>query len=297
MQTSVESHTTNEDSRIVYVRGKYVPIQEASIPLMDRGFLFGDGVYEVIAVIEGRLLDSGPHMKRLERSLREIDIPNPFSAEEWMSIEREVMHRNSLANGMLYIQVSRGVAERAYQYPKNLKPTVIILPQFENFPRDLIVERGARVITIPDQRWSRCDIKSTSLLAQVLAKRAVTLAGVNEGWMVRDGLVTEGASSNAFIITQDGEVVTRSLSPAILPGITREAIIAISRQLGLKLVERAFSPQEIYSAREAFYTSSGTIAAPVVEVDGNFIGDHKPGPIVKSLYNAYMENVFKQPKD
>lgn len=297
MQPVVENGTANGDSRIVYVRGRYVPIQEASIPLLDRGFLFGDGVYEVIAVIEGRLVDSGPHMKRLERSLREIDIPNPFSAEEWISIEREVMHVNSLDNGMLYIQVSRGVTERAFQYPENTKPTVIILPQFKNLLDNSILEHGARIITLPDQRWSRCDIKSTSLLAQVMAKRAVSLAGVDEGWLVRDGLVTEGASSNAFIVTQDGEVVTRSLSPAILPGITREAIMSISRLLGLKLVERSFSPQEILSAREVFYTSSGAIAAPVIEVDGQPIGDRKPGPIVQSLYKAYVENLRKQPRD
>lgn len=288
---------TNEDSRIVYVRGQYVPIKEACIPLMDRGFLFGDGVYEVIAVIEGRLVDSGPHMKRLERSLREINIPNPLTAEKWMTVEREVMHRNSLADGMLYIQVSRGVTERAFNYPENLKPTVIVLPQFKNLLDNSIIECGARIITLPDQRWSRCDIKSTSLLAQVLAKHAVSLAGVDEGWMTRDGLVTEGASSTAFIVTQDGEIVTRSLSPAVLPGITREAIIAISRLLGLQLVERAFSPEEVLSAQEAFYTSAGSIAAPVIEIDGQPIGDHKPGPIVRSLYNAYLENLRKQPKD
>ncbi|GBQ25193.1 branched-chain amino acid aminotransferase [Gluconacetobacter sacchari DSM 12717] len=287
---------TTTDTRIAFIRGQFVPLAEAVIPVMDRGFLFGDGVYEVTAVIEGRLVDDTPHLARLARSLAEIDIPNPFAAPEWTAIEKELMRRNGLRNGLIYIQVTRGVAERAFAYADGLAPTVVLFPQFQPVQYSPLTKTGARIITLPDQRWTRCDIKSTSLLAQVMAKHAVSQAGAHEAWMTRGDQITEGASSTAYIVTAGGDVITRDLSPAVLPGITRQTILKIARARGLTIVERPFTRAEALAATEAFYTSASTIAIPVATIDGHPIGDREPGPVFQDLYAAYMRDLMDLPE-
>ena len=283
------------DNRIGFVRGEFVSLRDAVIPVMDRGFLFGDGVYEVTAVIEGRLVDNDHHLQRLERSLAEIGIANPFSIEAWTEIETELMRRNELRNGLIYIQVSRGVAERAFQYAEGLEPTVVMFPQFSRVQSNPVIETGGRIITVPDLRWARRDIKSTSLLAQVMAKHAVKQAGVNEAWMLDGDEITEGASSTAFIVSASNELITRNLSQNILPGITRRTIIEIAKRHGLTIVERPFSKAEVLSATEAFYTSASTIAVPVIEMDDLSVGGGAPGPVFRSLYDAYLQDIMTQP--
>ncbi|MFE8873806.1 D-amino-acid transaminase [Acetobacter persici] len=284
---------TAADTRIGYIRGEFVALAKASIPVMDRGFLFGDGVYEVTAVIEGRLVDDAAHLARLERSLKEIGIVNPYTASQWTQLEEEIVRRNTLTNGLIYLQVTRGVAERAFKYKDRLVPTVVMFPQFSPVQYNPLTKTGARIITLPDLRWARCDIKSTSLLAQVLAKHAASQAGVAEAWMMRDDVITEGASSTAYIVTQQGDLVTRALSHETLPGITRQTLLRIAQDLNLRIVERPFTRQEVLEAREVFYTSASTIAIPVVEMDGVPVGSTKPGPVFEALYAAYMQNVMQ----
>ncbi|WP_047462512.1 D-amino-acid transaminase [Rhizobium rhizogenes] len=279
-------------SRIVYVNGAFVPIETASIPVMDRGFLFGDGIYEVTALIEGRLADNEAHLRRLDRSLREIEIPNPHSQEKWTAIQHELVTRNGLTEGLIYIEVTRGVSERDFLSPADLKPTVVMFTQAKPVRTNAALSKGAEVITVPDLRWARRDIKSTSLLAQVWAKRAAAAAGANEAWMVEDGIVTEGASSTAFIVTQAGEIVSRPLSYAVLPGVTRHAILRLIEETNLTFVERTFMVEEALQAREAFFTSASTIVMPVVSIDGQRIGDGKPGPLAMQLRELYIETVL-----
>lgn len=286
---------TAADTRIGYIRGNFTPLAHATIPVMDRGFLFGDGVYEVTAVIEGRLVDDGPHLTRLDRSLKEIGIPNPYPPEHWTQLEEEIVRRNGLQNGLIYLQVTRGVAERAFKYVAGLEPTVVLFPQFSPVQYHPLTKTGARIITLPDLRWARCDIKSTSLLAQVMAKHAAAQAGVAEAWMMRGDTITEGASSTAYIVTQTGEIITRALSHETLPGITRQTILHIARQRALTVVERPFTRQEVLDAAEVFYTSASTIAIPVVEMDGIPVGGGKPGPVFDALYTAYMQAVMQLP--
>lgn len=286
---------TTEETRVGYIRGAFTPLADATIPVMDRGFLFGDGVYEVTAVIEGRLVDDGPHLTRLARSLNEIGITNPYPAEKWTQLEEEIVRRNKLQNGLIYIQVTRGVAERAFKYADKLEPTVVIFPQFSPVQYSPLTKTGASIITLPDLRWARCDIKSTSLLAQVLAKHAASQAGVAEAWMTRGETITEGASSTAYIVTQAGDLVTRALSHETLPGITRQTILQIAHQRALNVIERPFTRKEVLEAAEVFYTSASTIAIPVVEMDGSPVGSGKPGPVFDALYDAYMQAVMTLP--
>jgi D-alanine transaminase len=283
--------------RIVHVRGQFVPIEEAVIPIMDRGFLFGDGIYEVTAVLDGRLIDNEPHLARLDRSLRAIGIRNPHTTAEWTGLQRELMRRNHLREGLIYIEVTRGVYEREFTCPAEIEPSVVMFTQVKPVRDNPYLEKGAAVITVPDLRWARRDIKSVALLAQVLAKREAKAAGVAEAWMVEDGMVTEGASSTAFIVTRTGEIVTRPLSNAVLPGITRQTIMAVAEAHGLRNVERVFSVAEALDAREAFFTSASTVVAPVVTIDGRTVGDGKPGPIAKDLRARYIAAVLAMPEE
>ncbi|MFT8417581.1 MAG: D-amino acid aminotransferase [Acetobacter sp.] len=287
---------TTKDNRIAYIRGQFVPLEEAFIPVMDRGFLFGDGVYEVTAVIEGRLVDNAPHLARLSRSLEGIGIPNPFSSQEWTEIEENIVRQNALRNGLIYIQVTRGVAERSFKYPKGLAPTVVMFPQFSPVQHNPLTRTGARIITLPDLRWKRCDIKSTSLLAQVLAKHAADTAGVAEAWMLHGEHITEGASSTAYIVTHQGEIITRELSHEVLPGITRQTMLSIAQKLNLRVIQRPFTRQEALNAAEVFYTSASTIGIPVIEIDGQSVGNAKPGPVFKALYTTYLQAVMSLPE-
>jgi D-alanine transaminase len=276
-------------SRIVFVNGSFVPYEEASIPIMDRGFLFADGIYEVSAVLDGRLVDNAAHLARLDRSLGEIRIANPYSTAEWIGLEEEMVRRNNLREGLVYMQVTRGVSERDFAFPKDVTPTVVMFTQEKNMVAAPLARSGAKVITVPDLRWERRDIKSVALLAQVLAKQAAAEAGVAEAWMVEDGFVTEGGSSTAFIITKDNRLVTRPLSHAILPGITRRSVMRLAKEADLTVEERLFSVQEAYDAAEAFFTSATSLVMPVVQIDDRTIGDGKPGPLAQRLRALYLE--------
>ncbi|MDB5512206.1 MAG: D-amino-acid transaminase [Enterovirga sp.] len=276
-------------SRIVFVNGSFVPYEEASIPIMDRGFLFADGIYEVAAVLGGRLVDNEAHLARLDRSLGEIRIPNPYSAAEWTRLEEEIVRRNNLAEGLVYMQVTRGAAERDFAFPAEARQTVVMFTQPKNIRNAPQAETGMKVITVPDLRWARRDIKSVGLLAQVLAKQAAAEAGVGDAWMVENGHVTEGSSSTAFIITTDGRIVTRPLSNAVLPGITRVAVMRLAREAGLAVEERLFSVDEAKAAAEAFVTSASAFVMPVVEIDGAPVADGKPGRHTRRLRALYFE--------
>jgi D-alanine transaminase len=276
-------------SRIVFVNGSFVPYEEARIPIMDRGFLFADGIYEVSAVLNSRLVDNDAHLARLDRSLKEIRIANPYSAQEWTRLEEELVRRNGLVEGVVYMEVTRGAAERDFAFPKDTKPTVVMFTQVKNISRAPAAETGVAVVTVEDLRWKRRDIKSVALLAQVLAKQAAAEAGVAEAWMVEDGHVTEGSSSTAFIITKDGRIVTRPLSNAVLPGITRLSVMRLAGEHGLAIEERLFTLEEAHEAAEAFLTSASSFVMPVVRIDGKPVGAGEPGVLTRRLRQLYLE--------
>ncbi|WP_029030363.1 D-amino-acid transaminase [Salinarimonas rosea] len=276
-------------SRTVFLNGDFVPYEEARIPVMDRGFLFADGIYEVAALVDGKLVDALAHLARLDRSLREIEIANPYAAEEWMRLMQELAHRNDLAEGLVYIEVTRGVAERDFAFPpEGTTPTVVMFTQAKRILGAPAAETGVAVVTVPDLRWKRRDIKSVALLAQVLAKQEAARAGVAEAWMVEDGYVTEGSSSSAFILTADDRLVTRPLSTAILPGITRTAVMHLAREMQLVVEERLFSVEEAHAAKEAFYTSASAFVMPIVAIDGRTVGTGTPGPVARRLREVYI---------
>lgn len=277
-------------SRIVYVNGRFVPFEEATIPIMDRGFLFADGIYEVSAVLDGRLVDNEAPLARLDRSLSEIGIRNPHGIAEWTRLEEELVTRNGLKEGLVYMEVTRGVAERDFAFPpEGTPPTVVMFTQAKTVSANPLAERGAKVITVEDLRWKRRDIKSVALLAQVLAKQQAAAAGVAEAWMHEDGFVTEGGSSTAFIITEDNRIVTRPLSTALLPGITRRAVMRLAEENGLTVEERAFTVAEAQAAPEAFFTSASAFVMPVIEIDGTRVGGGQPGPMTRRLRDLYLE--------
>ncbi len=279
-------------SRIVLLNGEFLDAADAKLSIMDRGFLFADGIYEVSAVLNGRTIDNAAHLARLDRSLTEIDIPNPYSVAEWVAFQNALIARNGLTEGVVYIQVTRGVAEREFSYDEGLAPTVVMFTQVKNLLASKIATEGAKVITVPDLRWARRDIKSVALLPQVLAKQAAARAGAQEAWMVEDGFVTEGASSSAFIVTADGALVTRPFTRAVLPGITRLAITALIAETGLRLEERAFTVAEAQAAAEAFFTSASTFVAPVATLDGTPVGTGKPGPVATKLREIYIRQAL-----
>ncbi|MGU3361553.1 D-amino-acid transaminase [Methylobacterium sp. M6A4_1b] len=276
-------------ARIVYLNGDFLPFAEARVPIMDRGFLFADGIYEVSAVLDGRLVDNEAHLARLDRSLGEIDIANPHALAEWVALQTDLIARNGLTEGLVYMQVTRGVHERDFAYPPaGTAPTVVMFTQAKAVANNPLAETGAKVITVPDLRWKRRDIKSVALLAQVLAKQQAAAAGVAEAWMVEDDAVTEGSSSTAFIVTKAGALVTRPLSTALLPGITRKAVLRLAEEAGLALEERLFSVAEALAAAEAFYTSASAFVMPVVAIDGQAVGDGRPGPHTRRLRELYL---------
>lgn len=293
---SLVEDMTQSMARTAYLNGEYLPLDRAQVPVMDRGFLFADGIYEVCAVLGGRLIDNAGHLARLERSLAEIGIRNPYPIEDWVRIETELVARNDLDEGLVYLQVTRGVAERDFSFPAaGTPPTVVGFTQAKKITNNPLAESGAKVVTVPDLRWARRDIKSVALLAQVLAKQQAAEAGAAEAFMVEDGTITEGSSSTAFIVTRDGTIVTRPLSTALLPGITRRAVIALAAEFGLRLEERLFSVEELHGAAEAFYTSASAFVMPVVSVDGHLLGDGRPGPVARRLRELYF--AFAEARD
>jgi D-alanine transaminase len=275
-------------SRIAYVNGRYVPHREAAVHIEDRGYQFADGVYEVTAVAGGKLVDEERHLQRLARSMKELRIEPPMSEAALRFVSREVLRRNGVREGIVYIQVTRGVAPRDHAFPKQATPSVVLTARRARKAPAKAVEEGIKVITIPDRRWSRCDIKSVSLLPNVLGKQEAREAGAYEAWQVdRDGMVTEGTSTNAWIVTAAGEVVTRRPDNAILNGVTRLALLDLIAAEGLRFVERAFSVEEAKGAREAFLTSTSSLVLPVVRIDEQTVGAGAPGPLAKKLREIY----------
>ncbi len=275
-------------SRIAYVNGDFLPIEQAKVSVLDRGFLFADGIYEVSAVVDGRLVDNEAHLARLERSCGEIALRLPMSLGELARLQEELIRRNGLTEGVVYIEVTRGAADRDFTFPKDAAPTLVMFTQAKNILRSPQSETGIRVISVPDIRWRRRDIKSVALLPQVLAKQQAAAAGCQEAWMVEDGYVTEGGSSNAFIVTAAGALITRPLSHDILPGITRKAVLQLAAEQSLDIEERRFTIREAYEAAEAFITSASSFVQPVVEIDGAVIGSGEPGPQAKRLREIYI---------
>lgn len=276
-------------SRTVYLDGEFLPFADARVSVMDRGFLFADGIYEVSAVIDGKLVDNAAHLARLDRSLAEIGIANPYSAAEWEQRQTELVARNGLTEGGVYLQVTRGAYERDFAFPPaGTRQTVVMFTQSKTILANPLAETGARVITVEDLRWKRRDIKSVALLAQVLAKQAAAEAGVAEAWMIEDGAVTEGGSSTAFIVSRERVLVTRPLSTALLPGITRASVLKLAEESDLRIEERLIQLPEVYDAQEAFFTSASAFVMPVVEVDGRPVGDGRPGPLTKRLRELYI---------
>lgn len=273
--------------RTVYVNGDYLPEGEGKISIFDRGFLFADGVYEVTAVIDGKLVDYGPHMERLERSLAELRMGWPCSKDELKAMHLEMVKRNALKEGIIYMQVTRGGADRDFKFPKDAKPSLVAFTQTMSLVDNPNARTGVKVVTLPDIRWARRDIKSVMLLAPVLGKQEAYEKGAHEGWMVEDGKVTEGTSSNAYIV-KDGRVITRGLSNAILAGCTRRALFRLAKDHGVEIEERAFTPDEAYAADEAFLTSASQFVMPIVEIDGHRVGGGQPGPVTRKLRELFL---------
>jgi D-alanine transaminase len=280
-------------SRIVYVNGAYVPEEEAKISVFDRAFLFGDGVYEVTAVLDRKLVDFQPHLTRLDRSLKEIALAAPLSHAELRRMHKELVARNNVTEGIVYLEITRGAAERDFAYPEDARPTVVAFTQSKPLIENPYAATGVKVITIPDLRWKRRDIKSTAMLAQAMGKQEAKLKGAYEAWMVEDGQVTEGTSSSAFILDAQGVVRTQPLGHHILPGVTRRAVLKLAALEGIGLEERPFSVAEALAAREAFMTAASAFVLPIVEIDGVPIGDGKPGPIARTFRSLYIEEARK----
>lgn len=276
--------------RIVYLNGAFLPENEAHVSIFDRGFLFGDGIYEVTAVLDGKLIDSPLHMTRLERSVREIGGHLPISTDEIVAIEKRLVEENNLTEGVIYLQYTRGAEDRNFLYSEDLEPTLLLFTQAKTLEHVAAVEKGLKVKVVPDQRWERRDIKTVCLLPQVLAKRIAKAEGCDEAWMVQDGFVTEGASSTAYIITNDDKIVTRGNGNAILPGCTRLAVLELAREQGLTVEERLFTVEEAMAAREACLTSASNFIVPITSIDGKPVGDGKPGPMFTRLRKLYMDN-------
>ena len=276
--------------QIAYVNGSFVPLADAKVSVLDRGFLFADGIYEVSAVLEGKLVDNASHLARLERSVGEIALALPETLDRIIEIQKELITRNQLENGLVYLQVTRGAdAGRDFAFPKGVRPTLILFTSVKDIVNAPSAKSGIAVITVPDVRWARRDIKSVALLAQVLAKQAAAEAGAGEAWMIEDGKVTEGGSSSAFILTQDDVLVTRQNSSAILPGCTRKAVVALAEERQLRVEERPFTVAEALVAKEAFITSASSFVQPVVTIDGKAVADGKPGPMANRLREIYID--------
>lgn len=284
--------------RIAYVNGRYVVHRDAFVHIEDRGYQFGDGVYEVCEVARGFIIDSVRHLDRLNRSLGELSIAWPMARKALIVVMREVIRRNRVVNGLVYLQVTRGVAGRDFVFPSaDTQPALVVIAR--KFNTEAIakrVENGLKIITVPENRWDRVDIKSTGLLPNVLAKQKAKEAGCQEAWFIdTEGMVKEGGSSNAWIVTKDGVLVTRPADHGILRGITRTTMFDVAEKLGLSIEERKFSVAEAKAAREVFISSATTIATPVVEIDGATIANGHPGSITLSLRQAFFDVAEKIP--
>lgn len=279
-------------ARVVYVNGRYLPWGYAQVHAEDRGFQFGDAVYEVCEVRNGRLIDETRHMDRLERSLGELKIPKPMSRGAWARVMRETIRRNRVTDGSIYLQVSRGAADRDFAFPKDIKPSIVLFTQARQFADIPQVKTGIKVVSTPDLRWARRDIKSVNLLGPVLAKQFAAENGAQEAWLVEDGVVTEGASSTAWIV-KGKTLISRPLSNKVLPGITRKAVLAFLAESGFSFEEREFTLAEALDAEEAFITSATSLVMPVTTIDGHSIHNGAPGPATLRLREIYLEHARK----
>jgi D-alanine transaminase len=279
-------------SRFAYVNGRYVPHAQASVHIEDRGYQFADGVYEVCEIFDGQLVDETRHLERLERSLRELSIRMPLSRAALRIIIREVVRLNRVQNGLVYLQITRGVAPRDHAFPTvPTAPSLVVTSKSISREKgEALARQGVAVITLPDNRWARVDTKSIGLLPNVLAKQKAKDAGAREAWFVdREGYVTEGASTTAWIVTKDGVLVTRPNGPDILPGITRITATEVARRQGLAVEERKFTVAEAKAAREAFITAASTIVMPVVRIDESTVANGHPGSIATQLRSAFHD--------
>lgn len=276
-------------SRIAYVNGRYAPHDEARVHIEDRGYQFSDGVYEVAAVCRGRVVDEEPHLDRLERSLQALRMDLPLPRRALRLVTREVLRRNRVRDGMVYLQITRGVAARDHPFPAAPEGALVLTARPIAWPRTAADDRGVDVVSLPDQRWGRCDVKSVSLLPNVLGKQAARERGAFEAWFIDpDGYVTEGASTNAWLVDEGGRIVTRGLEANILGGITRQTVIALAGAAAIEVVERAFTLEEALQAPETFLTSTTAFVRGVVRIDGRTVGEGAPGPVTLRLRDAYL---------
>jgi len=277
-------------SRNAYVNGRYLPFRDAKVHVEDRGYQFADGVYEVCEVRGGRLIDERRHIARLQRSLGELRIPMPMSVKALGVVLREVVAKNRLRYGLVYLQITRGVARRDHAFPSPaVAPSMVVTARTLNIKRnEALAATGIAVISVPDNRWGRVDIKTVGLLPNVLARQAAIEQGARDAWFIdKDGVVMEASSANAWIVTAEGTLVTRHADHAILRGITRTVVFDAVKGQGLSIEERAFTLQEAFAAREAFITSATQLVLPVVKIDGRSIGDGKPGPVASALRREF----------
>lgn len=278
---------------IAYVNGSYLPLAEATINIQDRGFMFADSVYEVTGVIHGLMVENPAHLSRLKRSLDAISIQLPMPLDEIAEIQRQVALRSGLREGLIYLQVTRGIAPRDFFIKGEMTPSVVCYVTHLNLLNAEVVERGAKVVTAEDIRWKHRDIKSNGVLATVLSKMKVAEAGADEAWLILDGHISEAGTANAFIVTQDGVIVTRPNSNWTLPGVTRNSVVQLAAEAQLRIEERLFTLDEALAAKEAFNSSSTSFVTGVVEIDGQKIGDGKVGPLSKRLREIYLDHVRK----
>lgn len=276
-------------TRIVYVNGDYVPEDQATVSVFDRGFLFADAVYEVTSVLDGKLLDFDGHTARLERSLSELGMPMPLDRDALLAVHRRLVVDNAIVDGLIYLQITRGAADRDFAYPADGTPQTVVLftqskPGLADNPK---AAEGMTIVTIPDERWGRRDIKTVQLLYPSMGKMMARARGADDAWMVEDGHVTEGTSNNAYIVT-GRTIVTRHLGHAILSGITRAAVLELAREAQMEVVERSFTVTEAMAADEAFITSASAFVMPVVSIDGQALGNGRPGPVTTRLREIYL---------
>ena len=279
-------------TRTVYVNGEYLPETEAKVSIFDRGFLMADGVYEVTTVLDGKLIDFDGHATRLARSLSELEMKEPVTKEELLAIHRKLVEENGVDEGLVYLQVTRGAADRDFAYPKDAEPTLVLFTQKKNAVNSPAAKTGISVISIPDIRWGRRDIKTVQLLYPSMGKMAAKAAGADDAWMVEDGFVTEGTSNNAYIV-RDGVIITRNLSTHILHGITRAAVLRFAEVAQMKIEERPFTIEEAQNADEAFITSATSFVQPVVKIDDKAVGTGAVGPVASRLREIYLEESRK----
>lgn len=280
-------------SRTVYVNGEYLPEEDAKISVFDRGFLFADGVYEVASILGGKLIDNKAHLIRLQRSLDELEMPAPCTLEEIEAIQLEMVSLNNVEEGLLYLQVTRGAADRDFAYPKEPAPSLVMFTQEKKIAQSAAADNGISIITQPDERWARRDIKTIQLLYPSMAKHEAKKQGADDAWLEEDGFITEGTSNNAYIVTQDDTIVTRQLSTDILHGITRKAVLSLAAERQIKIEERKFTADEVKNAKEAFFTSASAFVMPVISIDGATIGNGKPGELTKRLREIYLAEAVK----